>query len=765
MKKSHMHAGALVIGLLISLAWAITPAGAAEPIIEKPGDAGNGHWTVDAVHDAITALDKRIALSEHSATEPSARQFGVSSSDLKTRINLLAQVKNTYLEMITYLGKKKDLQNDKALVLDQLAAQKLAGMDRKPPYSLGFYDILLQEAGSVDQELESILNSIDAGKRSIEDTRIALTNVLKEFRVRKEKLAAFTAEPERSAEAWRLASLEIEQDLNELLFQNEQLKLENLEAERDILEVRSQIYQLKLNWVRANLQFDPKDLQQQLQDYDKKQAELKASLEKWIASKSQADEAYRKAFVKSQNNLNPEDRLTAQAVLQTREMWRETYQAAIEQGQERLRLLEHQRQVWHHRYELLRGSKDSASFDQWMSDTNPHFKKMGQMINAEQIRQAGLMRQVDALETHIADTGLAPAQRQQYQEQLRALKQQIRDRLETAWYLTSAQSLDRRFMDELAFKKVRRPFWEEFGRIVGQVGHIWEYELWVIDDNSVTVRKAVFAITLLIVGLLTAKYLIKRLGRLVLAKSQLKKTTAANIEKLFTYTAYVLVLLLALRLVNIPLAAFAFLGGAVAIGVGFGAQNLINNFISGFIIMGEKPISISDLIEIDGVLGQVEEVGARCTRIRTGENIDILVPNSVFLEKNITNWTLSNTKIRTHVSVGVAYGSAVEAVRELLIQATDQIAEISNTPGPFVLFSEFGDNALMFEVYFWISINRVIERRILESRVRFRIEMLFRQAGIVIAFPQRDVHFYAHDPVSVKLIRNRGEDGLEPPPA
>lgn len=755
-----MHAKTLVTVFLILTVLGITTAGAEQPPTLKTDEDGKNDWTVDTVQKAITELDKRISLSEEKATEQSAGVLGVSLSDQKKRINRLAQVKTAYQEMITHLGKKKDLQNDKALALEQLSVQKQTGMDRKPPYSLGFYDILLQEAGSVDQELESTLNGIDAGKRSIEDIRDALANILKQLRTGKEKLALSTEDPERTAAAWRVDSLEIEQNLNELFLQNEQLKLKNLETERDILKVRSQIYQLKVEWVRANLKFDPNDLKQQLQDYDKKQADLEASIKKWIAAKDKADEAYRRALVKSQASLSIDDRQTAQTALQTRELWRQTYQAAIEQGQERLRLLDHQRQIWQNRYALLNSSKEKTTIDQWMADTNQHLKKMGRMINAQQVRQAGLMQQVDTLETQIADAGHRPVQRQSYQEQLRAVQQQIRDSLETASYLTSAQSLDRRFMDELDLKRTQRPLWEDMRRTASWIGGFWEYELWVIDDNSVTVRKVVFAITLLVVGLLTAKSLIKRLGQIVLAKSQLKKTTAANIEKLFTYTAYVLVLLLALRVVNIPLAAFAFLGGAVAIGVGFGAQNLINNFISGFIIMGEKPIAINDLIEIDGVLGQVEEVGARCTRIRTGENIDILVPNSAFLEKNITNWTLNDTKIRTRVSVGVAYGSAAETVKELLLQATEQIAEIARTPAPFVLFSEFGDNALVFEVFFWINVNRVIQRRMIESRVRFRIDTLFQKAGIVIAFPQRDVHFYAHDPVSVKLIKDNGEDGL-----
>ena len=219
-----------------------------------------------------------------------------------------------------------------------------------------------------------------------------------------------------------------------------------------------------------------------------------------------------------------------------------------------------------------------------------------------------------------------------------------------------------------------------------------------------------------------------------------------------------MIFLFALRLINVPLTAFAFLGGAIAIGVGFGAQNLINNFISGFIIMAEQPIGIGNLIELDGVIGMVEEIGARCTRVRTGENIHILVPNSAFLEKNITNWTLSDNEIRTKVTLGVVYGSPVRKVEELLIKAAKENAMVLKNPEPFVIFTDFGDNALIFEVHFWIIVRRVIERKLIESNVRFRIDDLFREAGIVIAFPQRDIHIDAARPLELHLVKQENDN-------
>lgn len=281
---------------------------------------------------------------------------------------------------------------------------------------------------------------------------------------------------------------------------------------------------------------------------------------------------------------------------------------------------------------------------------------------------------------------------------------------------------------------------------------LWQLQIIAIDNHPVTVGKLVIALLVLVVGFLVVRISFRMVAGRLLLKTPLKKSTAAAIEKMLAYFAYLLVLLLALRMVNIPLAAFAFLGGAIAIGVGFGAQNIINNFISGFIIMTERPISIGNLVEIEGVLGEVEDIGARCTRIRTGENIHILVPNSSFLEKNITNWTLSDNRIRAKVVTGVVYGSPVRRVEELLIKAAKENEKILKSPEPFVVFNDFGDNSLVFEVYFWITVRSIIERRLIEGSVRFRIDDLFREAGIVIAFPQRDLHLDTTQPLEFRLL-------------
>jgi len=202
---------------------------------------------------------------------------------------------------------------------------------------------------------------------------------------------------------------------------------------------------------------------------------------------------------------------------------------------------------------------------------------------------------------------------------------------------------------------------------------------------------------------------------------------------------------------------FAFLGGAVAIGLGFGAQNLFNNFISGLILTFERTIRIGDLIELGEHLGLVEHIGNRCTRVKRTDGVDVLIPNSSLLENNVINWTLSDRRVRTSVVVGVIYGSPTDVVARLIRQAVDESDRVLKDPEPVVAFQDFGDNALVFETFFWTEVGSAMELRLIRSGIRFRIDALFREADLVIAFPQRDVHLDTVKPLEVRMVP--GADG------
>ena len=212
------------------------------------------------------------------------------------------------------------------------------------------------------------------------------------------------------------------------------------------------------------------------------------------------------------------------------------------------------------------------------------------------------------------------------------------------------------------------------------------------------------------------------------------------LQRILYIIAIAILVITTLDFINVPITAFAFLSGAIAIGFGFGAQNIINNFISGWILMWERPIRIGDFLEVENAKGIVEQINTRSTRIRRVDGVHLLIPNSKLLENTVVNWTLVDGLVRTSVRIGVAYGSSAKKVAELILQAATEQKEVLAQPLPVVYFEDFGDNALIFEVIYWIDSQVEGGLRVSRSRIRFRIDELFEQAGIVIAFPQRDVH-------------------------
>ncbi len=284
---------------------------------------------------------------------------------------------------------------------------------------------------------------------------------------------------------------------------------------------------------------------------------------------------------------------------------------------------------------------------------------------------------------------------------------------------------------------------------------IWNQPLFQFGDGTtLTVSLLVIALLVFVFGLLASGLISKLVGRR-LSRLDIAPDNVAILRRLIYIFLVLITTLLALSLLNVPITHFTFISGALAVGVGFGAQNIINNFISGWILMSERPVRIGDFIEIEQSRGMVEHIGNRSTRIRRIDGVHIMVPNSQLLEQVLINWTLVDRNIRTSVLIGVAYGSPVRLVEKLIYQAIGEIDDILREPAPVVAFSDFGDNSLVFETLFWCRIvSGERELRMVRSDLRFRVDELFRENDITIAFPQRDVHLDSLGPIEIKLNRD-----------
>lgn len=283
-----------------------------------------------------------------------------------------------------------------------------------------------------------------------------------------------------------------------------------------------------------------------------------------------------------------------------------------------------------------------------------------------------------------------------------------------------------------------------------KINYWLNYTLFTINETKITLLEVLTVPAWILFSFYIAHLFIKLIGKKL--KSRNKDPNIIHlIQRVLYVIALAVIFLTTLSLLNVPITAFAFLSGAIAIGFGFGAQNIINNFISGWILMGEKPIRIGDFLEVEGVKGVVEEINTRSTRVRRVDGVHMLIPNSKLLENTVINWTLRDKLIRGVVGVGVSYGSDCPRVKDIMLQVAKNQKEVlvDGVRDPMVFFQDFGDNALVFELYFWINSQVEGGLRLVASNIRFDLDAAFNEAGIVVAFPQRDVHIDGE----VKIVR------------
>ena len=264
---------------------------------------------------------------------------------------------------------------------------------------------------------------------------------------------------------------------------------------------------------------------------------------------------------------------------------------------------------------------------------------------------------------------------------------------------------------------------------------VWNTELF----GSVTIG-SIFLLLILFASVIIVERIVqKQLIRRFLSRTKLQPSLQFGLSRIIGYTLIAVGFYVAFQLVGVDLSSLAIIAASVGVGVGFGLQNIINNFVSGIIILAERPISIGDRIEVAGVAGRVTKIQLRSTTVVTNDNITMIVPNADFISNTVTNWSHGDPKVRIRVPVGVAYGSDLKLLQQLLLEAAGEHPKALRDPSPVVLFNEFGDNSLNFELGVWTQEMTAAPIHF-TSEMNFIIEQKLRENDIEIPFPQRDLH-------------------------
>lgn len=281
---------------------------------------------------------------------------------------------------------------------------------------------------------------------------------------------------------------------------------------------------------------------------------------------------------------------------------------------------------------------------------------------------------------------------------------------------------------------------DQFMEIITKFREIFEIRLFPLGEKPITLAIIIEIVLVIVAFLLLSKLVRGILRKRVLPRFRMDDGAQFVIQRVVHYILMVIGFLFAINLVGIQLTSLTVMFGLVGVGIAFGLQNITSNFISGIILLFERPISVGDYIDVGDTSGIVESIDMRSTTIITLDNITLIVPNSKFIEDTVTNWSVADPKVRISISVGVAYGSDTELVTKLLLEVAENHEEVMENPEPDVLFSEFGDSSLNFKLRVWIFSPR--RRYNITSDLNFAIDKAFRQHDITIPFPQRDVHFF-----------------------
>ncbi len=303
----------------------------------------------------------------------------------------------------------------------------------------------------------------------------------------------------------------------------------------------------------------------------------------------------------------------------------------------------------------------------------------------------------------------------------------------------------------------------EFQLLLEKIWNVLNYPLFQVSKRSITLLNFLLFFIVFILGVVVGKYYKKFIYNLRHTKN-ISYSTATLLANMGYYIILSISFLISLKVVGLDLGSLAIVAGALSVGIGFGLQNIVSNFVSGIIMMFEKTIKVGDYIEIDNdTRGEVVDISMRSTIIKTNDNINLIIPNQSFIQNNVINWTLGDDIVRFRVPFGVAYGSDIDEVERVILQALSEndLPYVKNKFGDYeirVVFESMGDSSLNFELFVWVRGDYARRPRRTRSEFLKVIYNALNKAGITIPFPQTDLHIVDSVPIEVQI---KGQKNVE----
>lgn len=687
----------------------------------------------------LADIQKRLSelqgMAELSSSDLS-KTYELSEVQIQNRMTLISDLMTAYNNHELLL---KRLQVEQERLANMVSEDSVVDgsnpLSQLPPYTLTLYDSYRQ---SYEKNEKALGTELFFMKNDLNSLSLALSDLQKAKQNQQEFLSS--NDLNNSMSRWNIQMAELKVELAKVrLFNSVQSATEEQLRKEERIQAL-ELQERQMNWIAQHTAFSENDLKKIIDDIQKNIDTLRQNLPGVKAKLNEASASYDKVRSMTSDDMADTSLLTPESTFYNERLTNVDYwEYTLGLMQDELEWLSQSQQIWTLRYNLFHGRLKGDEIWKNRNLAQNRIVELKATFDNMQILQADYYARLSEIKAQIEGaTG-------KNKQNLIALSQTLQNILSNVFnryiYLISQQIfLEQSFLEEAGAKIDALRLAEQVGNFSKEtfLGFM-NTTLWSGEGYSVTVSKLIAAVIIFVSSFFISNRGSRWLQRKVLKRFSADITAARAAQRVLFYILWFSFILISLQLVRIPLTAFAFLGGTMLVAIGFGAQNLFSNLISGFIIMFSRPFKESDIVEVDGVSGTVAEIGTRSTRIRTWDNIDVMLPNRYMLENKVTNWTGSDKKIRDKLVLGVAYDSDSRVVEDLLLKVAKEHTKILKDPPPVVFFGDLGESSLVFTLYFWVDLGQASSAKV-ASDLRHYIISLFREEGIKLPFPQLDVH-------------------------
>jgi potassium-dependent mechanosensitive channel len=755
---------------------------AAGPQSDKPGSTGevqtvNG--TVFTIESKLSEARTNLALAEATAEAAVTNTpAGISIRDIAARRAMLSRLVRLLEQQLSNIAEMETVKTRRAELARK--AQTWTRFAEPPPFSILLADRLREEIKAEQLKQASGEAAISLIDQLIEENRKELIQAEERVRQLNERL-------ETTNDAVLEARLSWQKELDRLRSQVAAATFGVLDSERHFRQEAQEETRIRVAWLQrqllvaeANTRFTQADLDQIIagieservlieQEFATTQARLTSTLEAADAARGEL----RDAQVRKDRDSATLSRLSE--ALAAREAQLETVQMALRILRFLFEAENTERVMWEMRFAAY-DSRQAEALSQSELRLKTFTRRSNLWRDYQQQQMVIMPSQIELQETRVkslaADSELLPLAR----ERLAALRERDQLLQRLVRRIERVQRLSQRWEEGLRAAEEQLPFLGRVQNLFSDTGsfvqRLWAFELFTAEDTitvdgqritgrrSITLGKIIMAILILVIGIWVSGFISRIIDPIIIRQLKIEANQANLIRRWVRAFLILCLVMFSLISVKIPLTVFAFAGGALAIGLGFGMQNILKNFVSGLILLFERPFRVGDVLDVAGSRGTVTEIGLRASVLQLWDGTETLIPNSSLLENNVSNWTYSSRKVRFTLSVGAAYGSDTRRVLELLTEAADRHGVVEKDPKPLALFTDFGENALTFELRYWVDVIKANAAQV-GSDLRQMIVGAFAENSIVIAYPQRDVHLDTTRPVAVEIVSGQRSEKID----